>query len=200
MASTSSPYHYIRSVQTSFTTTHRRAASISSPSDARYSPYLQSYASPSSSSNPSRRRASSVLAPIEENCRQLPPIGSGRKRLPSTSAKRSDLFTYDCPSYSWSRNGQLSLLVTSTPSRHNYAIHVPPPPTSTLLPPVSTPALSPPTKVDSSRDARSKLVAGILLHRVYAVGRPMRFGRRALDRGKREYVKSGLSSVVCAAA
>ncbi|KAG6863835.1 hypothetical protein C0991_002795 [Blastosporella zonata] len=43
-------------------------------------------------------------------------------------------------------------------------------------------------------NARSRLVAGILLNRVHAVGRPMR--RRSFDDGPREYVKSGLSSVV----
>lgn len=44
-------------------------------------------------------------------------------------------------------------------------------------------------------DARSKLVAGILLNRVHAVGRPMR--RRLSGSGEpREYVKSGLSRVV----
>jgi hypothetical protein len=43
------------------------------------------------------------------------------------------------------------------------------------------------------RDARSRLVAGILLNRVHAVGKPMRGGR---CREPREYVKSGLSSVV----
>ncbi|KAG6909884.1 hypothetical protein DXG01_014698 [Tephrocybe rancida] len=43
-------------------------------------------------------------------------------------------------------------------------------------------------------NARSRLVAGILLNRVHAVGKPMR--RRSFD-GPKEYVKSGLSSVVC---
>jgi hypothetical protein len=43
------------------------------------------------------------------------------------------------------------------------------------------------------RDARSRLVAGILLNRVHAVGKPMRGAR---CREPREYVKSGLSRVV----
>ena len=43
------------------------------------------------------------------------------------------------------------------------------------------------------RNARSRLVAGILLNRVHAVGKPMRGGR---CREPKEYVKSGLSSVV----
>ncbi|RDB19408.1 hypothetical protein Hypma_013540 [Hypsizygus marmoreus] len=44
------------------------------------------------------------------------------------------------------------------------------------------------------RNARSRLVAGILLNRVHAVGRPM---RRRFGAEPREYVKSGLSRVVC---
>ncbi|KAG6872687.1 hypothetical protein C0995_007569 [Termitomyces sp. Mi166 len=60
--------------------------------------------------------------------------------------------------------------------------------------PASLPApipLPPPPPVDPN--ARSRLVAGILLNRVHAVGRPMR--RRSFE-GPREYVKSGLSSVI----
>jgi len=44
------------------------------------------------------------------------------------------------------------------------------------------------------RDARSKLVAGILLHRVHAVGKPMR--RRPGDVYPRSYIRSGLSRMV----
>jgi hypothetical protein len=45
------------------------------------------------------------------------------------------------------------------------------------------------------KEARSKLVAGILLHRVHAVGKPI---RRApmIREGPREYVRSGLSSII----
>lgn len=52
------------------------------------------------------------------------------------------------------------------------------------------PSPSPPAL---DRNARSRLVAGILLNRVHAVGKPMRGAR---CREPREYVKSGLSSVV----
>jgi hypothetical protein len=41
----------------------------------------------------------------------------------------------------------------------------------------------------------SKIVAGILLHRVHAVGKPMRRRIPVLS-GPKQYVKSGLSSVV----
>lgn len=44
------------------------------------------------------------------------------------------------------------------------------------------------------RDARSKLVAGILLHRVHAVGKPMR--RRPGDVYPKSYIRSGLSTMV----
>ncbi|KAG6885440.1 hypothetical protein C0992_005139, partial [Termitomyces sp. T32_za158] len=66
----------------------------------------------------------------------------------------------------------------------------------TLPPPPPTPAPAPaPAQRQAHVDpnARSRLVAGILLNRVHAIGRPMR--RRSLD-GPREYVKSGLSSVI----
>lgn len=50
--------------------------------------------------------------------------------------------------------------------------------------------------ISGNRDARAKLVAGILLNRVHAVGRPMR--RRYFAGEPREYVRSRLSSVVTA--
>ncbi|KAF8635730.1 hypothetical protein AX15_000346 [Amanita polypyramis BW_CC] len=46
-----------------------------------------------------------------------------------------------------------------------------------------------------NREARAKLVAGILLNRVHAVGKPM---RRRYCGESREYVKSRLSSVITA--
>lgn len=68
-------------------------------------------------------------------------------------------------------------------------------------PPPSKPLKTPPAvKRTSDKDARAKLVAGILLNRIYAVGRPMR--RKIIDldegmyEGKAGYVKSGLSRVV----
>jgi hypothetical protein len=45
------------------------------------------------------------------------------------------------------------------------------------------------------KDARAKIVAGILLNRVHAVGKPMR-RRPGFTGEKKEYVKSGLSRVV----
>jgi hypothetical protein len=67
---------------------------------------------------------------------------------------------------------------------------------------VSLPATAPrsvaptpaPPKVD--RNARAKLVAGILLNRIYAVGKPMRRRFCNLGGAQKTYVKSGLSSVV----
>lgn len=212
--STSSAYHYIRSVQTSFTTTRQRAASVSDSSSLSSSShnasYLHTYVSLSPSSRPSRARACSVLATIEANSTQLP-IGSGRKRLPclpaastsSLTSLKSDPFIYEFPSYSGGSDGQLPLLFTSTSTNHSYILHVPR--TATSAPPAipsPAPSLNPtlPSRVESARDARAKLVAGILLHRVYAVGRPMRFSRRAVGREKKGYVRSGLSSVVSVAA
>jgi len=57
--------------------------------------------------------------------------------------------------------------------------------------PVQPVSLEPPPL---DRDARSKLVAGILLHRVHAVGKPMR--RRPGDVYPKSYIRSGLSTMV----
>ena len=54
-----------------------------------------------------------------------------------------------------------------------------------------------PTQIALAPDSesRSKIVAGILLHRVHAVGKPM---RRKTVVGPKEYVRSGLSTTVTA--
>lgn len=90
----------------------------------------------------------------------------------------------------------------------------PPPPAPSAVAPRSAPSNHWPPSTSSSaddagivnvaaspsppghRDARAKLVAGILLNRVHAVGRPMR--RRYFAGEPREYVRSRLSSVVTA--
>jgi hypothetical protein len=66
----------------------------------------------------------------------------------------------------------------------------------TAVPVVLAPPPPPPKSTASAlreREARSKIVAGILLNRVHAVGKPIR--RRASDT-PRPYVPSGLSTCV----
>lgn len=66
------------------------------------------------------------------------------------------------------------------------------PPTLNAVPICVTP---PPLPV-LDKETGAKLVAGILLNRIHAVGKPMR--RRLQQRGRgKEYAKSGLSRVIC---
>ncbi len=85
----------------------------------------------------------------------------------------------------------------STPSTSQLAPHSAPhnpwPPSTNGAGTAS--AVAPPSAL-GNREARARLVAGILLNRVHAVGRPMR--RRYFAGEPREYVKSRLSSVVTA--
>jgi hypothetical protein len=77
--------------------------------------------------------------------------------------------------------------VASLPFTDKPPVSSPPPtprPFTRSLAPLSTP----------DKDARAKLLAGILLNRIYVVGKPMR--RRFDQTLSREYVKSSLSSVV----
>ncbi|EKM83298.1 hypothetical protein AGABI1DRAFT_125755 [Agaricus bisporus var. burnettii JB137-S8] len=74
--------------------------------------------------------------------------------------------------------------------RRSYRSAPPPVPTTTTA--VVYPTKSTATALQE-REARSKIVAGILLNRVHAVGKPMR--RRASDT-PRPYVPSGLSTCV----
>jgi len=71
-------------------------------------------------------------------------------------------------------------------SNNTYTIKLEPLQFAPPPPPVRQPTVD--------RNARSKLVAGILLNRVYAVGKPMR--RRCVPQVPKEYVKSSLSSVI----
>ncbi|KAK2460713.1 hypothetical protein APHAL10511_007183 [Amanita phalloides] len=95
----------------------------------------------------------------------------------------------------------LSLSSPSTPSPpvSHSTVHNPWPPSPSpstsgdALGTVNTTATSNPS---NNREARARLVAGILLNRVHAVGKPMR--RRYFAGEPREYVKSRLSSVITA--
>jgi hypothetical protein len=70
-------------------------------------------------------------------------------------------------------------------------------PAPVAVAPVAVPrSPSPPVSANAAkeREARSKIVAGILLNRVHAVGKPMR--RRSMDAPPRPYVPSGLSTCI----
>lgn len=54
----------------------------------------------------------------------------------------------------------------------------------------------PPRSAPSDKNARAKVVAGILLNRIYVVGKPMRRGASMAPGLEKEYVKSGLSRVI----
>jgi len=53
-----------------------------------------------------------------------------------------------------------------------------------------------PRSPPSDKNARAKVVAGILLNRIYVVGKPMRRGACMAPGLEKAYVKSGLSSVI----
>lgn len=84
-------------------------------------------------------------------------------------------------------------LLYSTPSRP-YTIQIPPAgPTEVIRATSSTSRFYEFSAAD--KEAKAKLVAGILLNRVHAVGKPMR-RRPSVGEQPRAYVKSGLSRVV----
>ncbi|GLB35652.1 hypothetical protein LshimejAT787_0212170 [Lyophyllum shimeji] len=153
------------------------------------------YPHPPSSSYSRRRTSISLRAPHSAPARRTPP--PPRAQPASTTYMKFDPFSDDfsvdaalpphpapaCPStaatgvlYRTPRTAPASLSTATAAARIPAA-------------PVEVAPLPPPL----DRNARSRLVAGILLNRVHAVGRPMR--RRSME-GPREYVKSGLSCVV----
>jgi hypothetical protein len=116
-------------------------------------------------------------------------------RPPTTGRRSAPLPPNSTPEDPFAdRNSQLAFLsqpnmtvvYDSHPTRPRRGSMYYPQNTSQNIPPS---AQAPPDKI-----TRSKLVAGILLNRVHAVGRPMR--RRPGESQPREYVRSGLSTMV----
>ena len=101
------------------------------------------------------------------------PVSSYSRSSPGMSASASALVHHPTPRMGSTRPASLQQMKA---------------PLTIKLEPAPSP--SPPVL---DRNARSRLVAGILLNRVHAVGKPIRGAR---CREPREYVKSGLSSVV----
>ncbi|KAG6884131.1 hypothetical protein C0993_001081 [Termitomyces sp. T159_Od127] len=132
--------------------------------------------------------------------RRTPPVSYRRPAPPPPPPRTScayikfDPFSdepeYDAPPVLYRTPASLALSSSPFPSPPPARHRPPPPPPPTLPAPAPAP---PPAPAPIDPNARSRLVAGILLNRVHAVGRPMR--RRSFD-GPREYVKSGLSSVI----
>ncbi|KAG6825004.1 hypothetical protein H0H92_005107 [Tricholoma furcatifolium] len=210
--------HYIRTIHTDYTSRVAPASlsAVQHVSSTRYPPGLEpadwrTYSSPASgaqqpaytrrsrrspaSTSPSYR--SSHSAPAR---RGTPPPSSPAIR---TSYVKFDPFSDEDPlgppppspvklhyHFESAARDAHSPVLYRTPSKSYNA------PTFTLRVP-STPPSPPPQPQPQPKpfdpNARSRLVAGILLNRVHAVGKPMR--RRSFD-GPKEYVKSGLSSVV----
>ncbi|KAF9460916.1 hypothetical protein BDZ94DRAFT_869542 [Collybia nuda] len=200
--------HYIRTIHTSFTSGTSSSSSVSSSTWASSTPYAATSASAhsnilvnlggimnkyppglghsdwrnssSSSGSPppyTRRRTSiSLRAPASRRPAPPPPTVS-RVQPASVTYMKFDPFSDE--------NTPLDAVL----------YHTPPPPSAprsySIAPRTHTVQIP---HVDRDKDARSRLVAGILLNRVHAVGKPMR-GRRP-DTAPREYVRSGLSRVV----
>ncbi|KAG5634263.1 hypothetical protein H0H81_002665, partial [Sphagnurus paluster] len=115
----------------------------------------------------------------DENASEPLPLPTPRRRL------NTDPILYRTP-----RSTPASLSHSHPYSTHSHRAAEP----YTIYIPPAAVQVAPPAPPPLDRNARSRLVAGILLNRVHAVGKPMR--RRCTD-GPREYVKSGLSRVVC---
>lgn len=212
--------HYVRSIHSSLASPSSSSWASSSPyattSSAahansllgrgyiRYPPGLghSEWRGPSGSNGPSstynnypRRRTSvSIRSPTSARRPAPPPPPPFRTQPASTSYMKFDPFSDDF-SVDLSEPSNLSPapMRTSTLSPVLYRT-----PRMSITRPASLPytiQLEPaPQRASSAldRDARSKLVAGILLNRVHAVGKPMR-GRCRME--PKEYVKSRLSSV-----
>lgn len=194
--------HYIRTIHTSFT--GLPSSAINSPSSSsggilssKYPPGLGFpgwRASPASSfsyrndipASTSKKRPA-IRFPLSSRRAPPPPPYASRSRASRDSySSDQNMVIYD------------SEPVARRP--RSVSISVPPPfdPTATIMapPPLQQQRsrVAPATPYQD-RDSRSKLVAGILLHRVHAVGKPMR-RRPGEGQAPREYVRSGLSRMV----
>jgi hypothetical protein len=199
--------HYIRTIHTSFTSGTPSSSSSSSSAWVSSTPYATTSASahanilvnlggimnkyppglghsewrssPSSSNGPPyTKRRTSVSLRVPSSRRPAPPPPTVSRTQPaSVTHMKFDPFSDE--------NAPLDTVLYHTPAPpsaprsysaapRTYTVHIP--------------------HVDRDKDARSRLVAGILLNRVHAVGKPMR-GRRPSSAPK-EYVRSGLSRVV----
>ncbi|KAF8888331.1 hypothetical protein BD779DRAFT_1470357 [Infundibulicybe gibba] len=189
---------YIRSIHTSFTQASASSGSWayqpapSSSSSARYPPGL-------GLTHPSPRRRAAPAAPFRihphpQAPAQRPPSPSRRSAppLPQQHA-RTRIHTPSAPS------PRFDPFADDTPTPQS----LPPPPRphasaiqQQRLQTVHIPAAPVPPPSAADRDARARLVAGLLLHRVHTAGRP----RRAAPSGPRTYIPSGLSTVLAAEA
>ncbi|EDR10707.1 uncharacterized protein LACBIDRAFT_293251 [Laccaria bicolor S238N-H82] len=218
----SSPVHYIRTIQTSFTSAHPHSShSKWAAARSAHHPHAnlllnsqyhhqqqqqqqQQLPPPSTQKYPpglittpvvGRRRSSSIRRPASS---QLSATPSSSLTSPKSSPFKFDPFADDptpspAPQLSTTRSGASyktsptpnnSRPLTPPPAPQHYTIQIPAAPTQRRS--------SPPV---TDRDAKAKLVAGILLNRIHAVGRPRRQFSYASEQPK-VYVKSGLSSVV----
>lgn len=216
----SSPAHYIRTIQTSFTSAHPHSSHskwaaarsahhphanlLLNTSQYHYQQQQQQLPPPSTQKYPpglnttpvvGRRRSSSIRRPASSTLSATP---SASLTSPTSSPFKFDPFADDptpstAPQPSTTRSGasyKTSLTsnnsrpLTPTPAPQHYIIQIPAAPIQRRSSPPAT-----------DRNAKAKLVAGILLNRIHAVGRPRRQFSYASEQPK-VYVKSGLSSVV----
>ncbi|KAG6816734.1 hypothetical protein H0H87_003434 [Tephrocybe sp. NHM501043] len=192
--------HYIRTIHTDFTS--RASSPYAGSSAAAHAGLLLNLGdliSPSSSSSssgaqpPYARRIRRIPAASYRSPHSQPPRRSGPPPPPriASPSMKFDPFSDDLDSFGPSPPSQILYRTPPRTTPASLSVAAPRPqnaPTFTLR--THSPVQ---TQTQFDPNARSRLVAGILLNRVHAVGKPMR--RRSFDR-PREYVKSGLSSVV----
>jgi len=196
----SAPSHYIRTIHTSFTTGLASPSAYASASSSSHSNVLVNLGSvmnkyppglgpgewrtglasaPSGSGSGKSNSKKRPAYRLSYNSHRAPPPP------PRTQPATSPSFPADAfskPSHSYHPNPKTVVYSHSpnhsrtAPSSH-YTVHIPE-------------AVQP-----EDPDAKSKLVAGILLNRVHAVGKPMR-RRPVVGSEPKTYVRSGLSRVV----
>jgi len=169
--------------------TKRRSSISMRPPASSPSPLSRRPAPPPPSYSPRTQPASTTYKlkfdPFSDDSSaddEYDPLPPNSKQVISFKVPTLDPVLYRTP-----RSGSTQPASLTATSANTYTIK--------LEPLEFAPAPSPPPVRQPvfDRNARSKLVAGILLNRVHAVGKPMR--RRCVE-GPKEYVKSSLSRVV----
>ena len=179
------PYHQYQQAQAQLQVQHKYPPGLGLPSGSGGRRRARN--PPSSSSYASQPRPPYKFDPFADE-----PLYTSPSPPPSSqpfSATHSVL--YNTPAHTPPSSSHP--LLYSTPSRP-YTIQIPPAgPTEVIRATSSTSRFYELSAAD--KEAKAKLVAGILLNRVHAVGKPMR-RRPSVDDQPRAYVKSGLSRVV----
>lgn len=214
----------VRTVQTSFTTSepyHHQHKATTRPS--YYPPGLPHTSLPSAmNSMPSllpetRRRSGSFIENVVGHgvgISSLPkssqrrrtalgrPLYNPPQNYPVAPIKFDPFASDDAPSQAWQHIPSVKSLhkhnspTLSSRTTPQFTIQLPNLSTRSLPSTINQQPIAPITPPKPDRNARAKIVAGILLNRIYAVGKPMRRRMASSFSSSKTYVPSGLSSVI----